>query len=140
MTNTQTAPAPPSPPSHKASRFALVTIAATPVNIAVYWVLLALGLPSIIANLAAATVVTVPTFVVNRRWVWPGASGGSQRAMAFRYWLSSVANVGVATAVLALVIGAGAGDVVLLFTPPVVYAALFVLRFLYLDRVVFNRG
>ena len=124
--------------AQKARRFLLVTAIAAPVNLALYLTLLySTDWPAIIANLAAATIVTPATFMSYRRWVWSLTGRPSFRREALPYWASTIANVSAASAAIAVIDGLGAGRAVLSITPVAVYAALTAVRYLLLDAWIF---
>jgi putative flippase GtrA len=125
------------PAKSSLSRYLVVTIVATPANVLAISLLLAFtNWPSLLCNLVAATVVTIPSFIVCSRWVWTVEGQSSRRAVVF--WTTSVVNVSAASMALWLLESRGAPGPVLAITPFAVYTALWFTRFAFLDRVVFR--
>ncbi len=119
----------------KFGRFVMVTVAATPTNFFIYAWLLRKGLPATFSNIASATIVTPPTFVATKCWVW--GSAGELGPQMLRYWFFTLFNVAVATATLFVLSQAGASSNILTLAPIAVYAVLLVARFTYLERRLF---
>lgn len=125
-------------------RSLVLTIVATPANLGLYligFLALGLGLGPLTANVLAGTAVSVPAYVASRRWIWRFAPSSAADAWGrgVVYWLSTMANLGVATIALALLERGGARDAVLAVAPLAVYSALWVARLGFLDRVLFRR-
>jgi putative flippase GtrA len=129
-------------------RYGAVSVIATTVSLTVLAVLVATSaVPAAWANVIATGVGTIPSFELNRRWVW-GKTGhrsvlgeiGPFCAMSFAglalstlavaataSWAAS-ANVGDAVRTLA-VVGANVAA----------FGSLWVVQFLVLDRILFRR-
>ncbi|MEM9133027.1 MAG: GtrA family protein [Actinomycetota bacterium] len=123
----------------KLIRYAVVTLIASPGNLALYGLLLALTTwPAIAANLAAAVTIAVPTFILNRRWVWSRRDASAFRSEILPYWAATVLNVALSSAAAARLDAAGAGDGTLVAATFAVYAVLWLVRFAFLD-VLFSR-
>jgi putative flippase GtrA len=90
-----------------------------------------------VANFLSATMVALPTFVVNRRWSWNVQRSHSVKREVLPYYLFTVANVTISTTVAWFLAEAGASDPVLVLATVAVYATTWVLRFLFLDRILF---
>lgn len=122
----------------KLSRYTLITLVGSPTNLALYLVILtALDWPALAANLAAATVIAPATYLANRRWVWGRRTPHSLRREILPYWAMTLVSVLAASATLAVLELAGAPLGLLAVTPLLVYALLWIARFVLLDRWLF---
>lgn len=119
-------------------RYLLVTAIATPANIGTFALLLfVIGLPVLLANLIAATVVSIPTYLASREWVWQVETQTSASEAA-QYWTMTVCSVAAASLALAILDDSGMSEQVLVVTPLGVYTVLWFLRFLVLDKYLFK--
>jgi hypothetical protein len=81
--------------------------------------------------------VSIPTYFANRLWVWQ--SSGPIAPQALAYWLTTVINVAVATAIVWLATALHADRQLLMAIPLATYTVLWLARYFVLDRLVFNR-
>jgi putative flippase GtrA len=98
------------------------------------------GMVPAVANAVAVTLAAVPTFLISRRWVW-GFEGPHRRArQATMFWLTAIAGLLLSTALVGALVPPGA---------PILYAnalnlsafgSVWVLKYLFLDTVVFSPG
>lgn len=125
----------------RVSRYAVVTVVATPANlvlliIVMHWT----SLPSVAASLLAAALVSIPSYVACARWVWrerSATAGHRRRAAAF--WASTMVNVGVATLAVHIVDRVWSSSrTVVSVVPTSVYAMTWLFRFLWLEHRVFS--
>jgi putative flippase GtrA len=119
-------------------RFALITAAAAPANLAVYTGAVVAGIDPIAANLVSASVVSIPTFAVCRAWVWPDSGRVDRAQRAFKYWSTTIVNVLLATAALEVL--DPASTLAKIIVPLAVYSVMTVARYIVLDRWVFDRA
>ncbi len=132
-------PTPGPSPRTKLLRFAVVTLVASPGNLALYGLLLtATEWPAVAANLGAAVTIAVPTYILNRRWVWARRDRSAFRSEILPYWAATVLNVGLSSLAAARLDAAGATDLTLVAATFAVYTVLWLVRFLFLD-VLFSR-
>ena len=127
-------------------RYAGVSVIATLTSLTVLGVLVgAVGVGAVVANLAATAIGTVPSYELNRRWVW---RAGTKRsigrevvpfcALSFAGLLMSTVTVHVASSLSShggRLIHTGAVE----FANVAAYGSLWVVQFLLLDRVLFAR-
>lgn len=118
-------------------RYLAVTLVASPAAFGLFVMFLQLGWRPVLANLASASLVSAPTYVVSRRWVWSLRHHVGPVSDAAKYWITTVINVVCSSVAVAVVGSTGASSSVLSITPIVVYTALWFVRFVYLDRVLF---
>lgn len=98
------------------------------------------------ANVLATAVGTVPSYVLNRRWVWRRTTRSNPWREIMPFWALSFAGLGVSTIAVAIADRAATGahvtgwslTAVLLLANLASFAALWVVQFLLLDRVLFR--
>ena len=128
------------------ARYSMVSVVATSTSLVTLGVLVGLvGTPAVVANVIATAVGTVPSFELNRRWVW-GAAGRRSLlrqvvpfgALSFTGLAVSTVAVGVASAHTA---GWGhwAHTAAVLAANVAAYGSLWVVQYVLLDRVLFAR-
>ena len=121
----------------KIGRYLIVTLVATPVNFLLYAVLLGTTRwHATVCNIVAATAVTVPTYAVNRLWVWKSTGGIAWQIAC--YWLTTIVNVAVASGAVWMLELVQAPHLALVVAPLLVYTLLWLVRFVVLDRVLFT--
>lgn len=108
---------------------------------------LGLGVSAGIANIIAVCCGILPSYVANRRWVWKRPGRGSLAREVLPFWVLSLTGLAVSTLVVARVASltatwAPSSRAVALPTANLsVFAALWVVQFVILDRVIFrHRG
>lgn len=119
--------------------YAIVTVIAAPANLILYSALLSLTNwhPSI-ANLTAAMCVAIPSFFANRQLVWQVRSTESLRYQMLLYWAFTAFNVTCSSIVAWILAGRGASNTTLVVATLGVYATTWLLRFFFLDKVLFK--
>jgi len=126
-------------------RYAGVSVIATLTSLTVLGVLVgALGVGAVVANLAATAIGTVPSYELNRRWVWRAETQRSIGrevvpfcALSFAGLLVSTLTVHIASSLSSRsgqLIHTGAVE----FANVAAYGSLWVVQFLLLDRVLFG--
>jgi putative flippase GtrA len=121
----------------KLLRYSGVSVIATAVGMTVLGVLVGVvGVAAGWANVMATATGTVPSFELNRRWVW-GKSG--QRSMAAEivpFCVMSFAGLALSTAAVHAV--AAWGVLAIEVANVSAFGSLWVLQFIVLDRVLFG--
>src|SRR5580692_2517782 len=74
-------------------RYGSVSAIATTTTLILLGVLLAVSSPAVLANVAATAVGTVPSFELNRRWVWRRSGSPSLTQQALPYCLLALAGL-----------------------------------------------
>ena len=106
---------------------------------------LGLGVSAGIANVIAVCCGIVPSYVANRRWVWKREGRGSLTREVLPFWVLSLTGLAVSTIAVARVAAltstwtSSARAVALPFANLSVFAALWVVQFFLLDRVIFRQ-
>ena len=130
----------------KLIRYTAVSAISTSVSLAVLGVLVATGTTSAtLANVAATAIGSIPSFELNRRWVWSKTGHrsllgevGPFCALAFAGLALSTAAVGMAARwASAAGLGTAARTVVVEAAHMAGFGGLWVLQFLLLDRALF---
>jgi putative flippase GtrA len=105
---------------------------------------LGLGVSAGIANIIAVCCGIVPSYVANRRWVWKRPGRGSLTREVLPFWVLSLTGLAVSTFAVARVADltstwtSSARVVALPLANLSVFAALWVVQFVLLDRVIFR--
>ena len=127
--------------NRKLNLYLVVSLVASPANLAVYAILLqATTWPPTAANASAAAIITTPTFLAYRRFVWGVRTRHSFRREVVPYWITTGVNVTTSTVVAWWLGRQGVPDWLLVVATFVVYTTLWSLRFLVLDRIFSHRA
>jgi putative flippase GtrA len=128
-------------------RYASVSLLATGLSLTVLGVLVGLvAVPAGWANVAATAAGTVPSFELNRRWVWGKTGRRSLPAEVLPFTILSFTGLAISTIAVSVAGAwaihrdwpAPARTVLVLATNVVAYGSLWVLQFVLLDRVLFR--
>jgi putative flippase GtrA len=131
----------------KLLRYCGVSVIATVVGLAVLGTLVGVaGMPAGWANVIATGVGTVPSFELNRRWVWRKRGQRSIAAEVVPFCVLSFAGLALSTAAVHAVASwadaAGWASLARTFAIEVAnlsaFGSLWVLQFVVLDRVLFR--
>ena len=132
----------------KLLRYASVSAVATATSLTVLGVSVGLlAVPVGWANVAATAIGTIPSFELNRRWVWGRAGRRSVQAEVAPF--VALSFLGLALSTLAVHVAGAWADgrgwsspartVLVMATNLSAYGSLWVIQFLLLDRVLFRR-
>lgn len=126
-------------------RYSAVSVVSTSTSLATLGGLVGLvGLPPTWSNVIATGVGTVPSFELNRRWVWNQAGRRSVMGQVVPFALFSFVGLVVSTVAVGFVSGRTAGwsqlarTVAVLAANVASYGSLWVVQFQLLDRVLFR--
>jgi putative flippase GtrA len=79
-------------------RYGTVSFVATATSLTVLGVLVsATAVPAAVANVIATAVGTIPSFELNRRWVWRRTGRRSMRAELVPFWVLSFTGLALST-------------------------------------------
>ena len=129
-------------------RYGAVSVVATSVSLTVLGVLVwTRAMPATWANVVATAVGTVPSFELNRRWVWGKRGRRSLLGEVGPFCFLSFAGLALSTLAVGAAAGwaasAGVGDTVRTLVVEAAnvaaFGSLWVVQFLVLDRVLFGR-
>ncbi len=128
-------------------RYGTVSIVATLTSMTVLGVLVTLtAIPAGWANVAATGIGTVPSFELNRRWVWGRTGKRSLGGEVGPFWVLSFAGLVLSTVTVALA-AAWAADagadatsrtIVVEAASVAAFGSLWIAQFVILDRVLFR--
>ena len=128
------------------ARYASVSAISTVTTLSVLGVLVGVvEFPSTWANVVAVAIGTVPSFFLNRRWVWGYHGPRSLWRQALPYGVLSSAGLFLSTVSVHLAAEATAGSPRLVHTGAVElanfgsYGVLWLVQFVLCDRVLFNK-
>jgi putative flippase GtrA len=128
-------------------RYGTVSLIATATSLSVLGVLVSsTAIPAAVANVIATAVGTIPSFELNRRWVWRRTGRRSLRAELVPFWILSFAGLALST--LAVSAAAAWADSIGLhdFTRTAAielanvaaWGSLWIAQFVILDRFLFR--
>lgn len=131
------------------ARYGTVSLVATSTSLTVLGLLVsATTISAGVANVIATAAGTVPSFELNRRWVWRKTGSRSWRGEIAPYWFLSF--TGLALSTLTVTIAAAwaastgvtgtARTVVIEGANVAAFGALWLAQFVVLDRVLFRPG
>ena len=121
----------------KLLRYSGVSVISTAVGLSVLGVLVGVvGVPAAWANVIATGIGTVPSFELNRRWVWGKSGQRSMAAEVIPFSVMSFAGLALSTAAVHSV--ASWGVVAVEVANLSAFGSLWVLQFFVLDRVLFR--
>lgn len=133
-------------PLRKLLRYAGVSAVSTSVSLSLLGLLVATGTTSPgWANVIATAVGTVPSFELNRRWVWGKGGRRSVREVG-PFWVLSFSGLALSTLAVSLASrwataagwGLGARTLVAQAANVATFGSLWVAQFFLLDRVLFR--
>jgi putative flippase GtrA len=128
-------------------RYGTVSIIATVTSMTVLGVLVtATAIPAGLANMIATAVGTVPSFELNRRWVWGKTGTRSLRGEVGPFWALSFAGLALSTLTVSLAaawtahvgITGSSRTAVIELASVAAFGALWIAQFLILDRILFR--
>ncbi|HEX4529610.1 MAG TPA: GtrA family protein [Acidimicrobiia bacterium] len=128
-------------------RYGTVSIIATVTSMTLLAVLVtATAMPAGLANVIATAVGTVPSFELNRRWVWRKTGTRSLRGEVGPFWALSFAGLALSTLTVTLAAAWAAQmgvsgtmrTLVIELANVAVFGSLWIAQFLVLDRILFR--
>ena len=128
-------------------RYSAVSVVSTSVSLSILGALVATrAMTAGWANVLATAVATVPSFELNRRWVWARTGRRSVSREAVPYFALTFAGLGLSTVAVSLATGAAsahhvgtaARTAVALFANLSGFGSLWVAQYVVLDKVLFG--
>jgi putative flippase GtrA len=128
-------------------RYGTVSLLATATSLTVLGVLVSsTAMPAGIANVIATAVGAVPSFELNRRWVWQRSGPRSVRNEVVPFWLLSLAGLALSTFAVTLTaasastagLDGAARTAAIEAANLAAWGSLWVAQFLILDRFLFR--
>lgn len=129
----------PAPPRKaRVLRYSIVTLFGAPTNLVLYALLLRFtSLSAASATVVAALFVIIPQFVLSKYWVWKQASRAHLRREVSTYAGLTATSLALATVVGVWLESLGATNGVLVAGNLGAFTAMWVVRFVILDRFAF---
>jgi len=128
-------------------RYTGVSAVATATSLVVLFLLVGVaGLPATWSNVAATAVGTVPSFELNRRWVWQRRGRRSLLGQIVPFTTLSFTGLLLSTWAVGVVSGRTSGwghwahTLAVEFANVAAYGSLWVVQYLVLDRLLFRNG
>ena len=128
-------------------RYTGVSAIATSTSLVVLFVLVGIvGLPAIWSNVVATAIGTVPSFELNRRWVWQRQGRRSLLGQIIPFTALSFTGLLVSSVVVGVVSGHTSGwshwghTLAVEFANIAAYGSLWVVQYVVLDRLLFRSG
>jgi putative flippase GtrA len=128
-------------------RYGTVSVIATATSLTVLGVLVSTtSIPAGVANVIATAVGTVPSFELNRRWVWQRTGRRSVRAELVPFWILSFTGLALSTLTVSLAASwadasglQGLARTALIEVANIAaWGSLWVAQFVILDRFLFR--
>jgi putative flippase GtrA len=126
-------------------RYGSVSAISTTISLVILGILVGLvGVAAVWANVIATSIATVPSFELNRRWVWAQDGKRSLLRQAAPYFLLSFAGLVISTFAVHLASTATSSSTRLVHTAAVelanvaAYGALWIIQFVLCDRILFR--
>jgi putative flippase GtrA len=131
--------------SAKLVRYAASSLICTAISLATLGVLVGVvNTRASLANLVACAVSTVPSFELNRRWVWAKRGGPAFTTEVVPFWIMAFLGLALSTVLVHLASGATAGwsrsghTVAVEGANVAGYGSLWLAEYLVLDRLMFR--
>ncbi len=96
--------------------------------------------PAVLANVTAVCVAAGPAYYANRRWVWSRTDRHSVTREILPFWAYSLAGLGISSLLVALADRWWQSAVAVSAANLAGFGALWVGKFILLDRVLFARS
>jgi putative flippase GtrA len=126
-------------------RYGSVSAVSTATSLTILGVLVGIfSVSAIAANVIATAIGTIPSFELNRRWVWSHGTARSFRRQVLPYCVLSFAGLILSTLAVHLAANATSGSTRIVHTVAVecanfgAYGALWLLQFVLCDRILFR--
>lgn len=120
-------------------RYAAVSAVTVPVTqVALIAGVAGFDLAPVTANVIAVTVGAVPSYVLNRAWVWRKRGPSHLWREVVPFWLLSLVGLAVSSALVALATAGRDSAIVASLANLTAYAALWVGKFVILHNVLFQ--
>jgi putative flippase GtrA len=100
----------------------------------------ALGRSAVVANLIAVSLSCIPSFVLNRYWVWGHGGRRNLGPQIVAFWAMALVGLAVSTLVVSWLDQVWDSPVVANVGNMIGFGGLWVAKFLVLDRVMFRHG
>ena len=123
----------------KLIRFAAVSVLTVPLGLALLWILLEVAnMRPVVANILAVSVLAIPNYILNRRWVWNKRGANSVRCEIAPFWAMSFLGALLSTAFVAITDRFTDASLVFLAANLCAFGIVWVLKFFVLEKYLFG--
>ena len=123
----------------KVIRFAAVSLLTVPLGLALLWILLEVAdLQPVVANILAVSVLAIPSYILNRRWVWNKRGANSVRREIAPFWAMSFLGALLSTVFVAIADRFTDASLVFLAANLCAFGIVWVLKFFVLEKYLFG--
>ncbi len=98
----------------------------------------ALGLGATSANVLAVMIATIPSYLLNRAWVWGKSGGHSVRAEIVPFWGMALLGLVLSTVLVSIVHRFSDAWVMINAANLAAFGSLWLAKYVILDRVLFG--
>ena len=99
-----------------------------------------LGLSAVVANLVAVSLSCLPSFLLNRYWVWGHAGRRNLGPQIVAFWAMALVGLAVSTLVVSWLDQVWDSPVVANVGNIIGFGGIWIAKFFVLDRVMFRHG
>tara|TARA_B100000131_G_C18079759_1_gene597759 strand:- start:540 stop:971 length:432 start_codon:yes stop_codon:yes gene_type:complete len=125
--------------NRKIFRYLLVSVVSVVIGqLLLYLFFKILGLDASLSNFLSVTLSTIPNYLLNRYWVWRKSGPHDLKREIFPYWIIAFTGLGLSTLFVFLADRIWDSWVVVNCANLSAYGSLWVLKFVILDRYLFN--
>jgi putative flippase GtrA len=96
--------------------------------------------PPVGSNVAAVSLMSVPVFLLNKRWVWSRDGRISLRREVIPFWVFTLTGLLLSTGLVALAHSMSDSQLLVMAANLSGFGVLWVAKFLFLDQVMFGHS
>jgi len=96
--------------------------------------------PPVGSNVAAVSIMSVPVFLLNKRWVWSRDGRISLRREVIPFWVFTLTGLLLSTGLVALAHSMSDSQLLVMAANLSGFGVLWVAKFLFLDQVMFGHS
>ena len=122
----------------KAIKYSMVSVVAVVVSQAVLTLCLWLDWAPVVANFVAVTIGCIPSYTLNRAWVWGKRGRNHWRREVLPFWIMALIGLVFSTFLVALAAEFTDADIMVNLANLTAFGILWVVKFLVLDAVLFK--
>mgnify|MGYP001580725404 FL=1 len=125
--------------NQKIIRYLLVSVVSVVIGQSfLYLFFETMGFAATLSNFLSVTLSTIPNYILNRFWVWEKSGPHDLKREIFPYWIIAFSGLGLSTLFVFLANRIWESWVVVNGANLAAYGALWVFKFIILDRYLFN--
>ena len=125
--------------NRKIFRYLLVSVISVVIGqLLLYLFFQTMGLDAALSNFLSVTLSTIPNYLMNRYWVWRKSGPHDFRREIAPYWIIAFSGLGLSTLFVFLANRIWDSWVVVNCANLSAYGSLWILKFIILDRYLFN--